>query len=534
MKVIQDSGKKVVALYRVSTKGQVDKNGIPLQEESCRKFAKSMNWEIVKEYYEKGVSGFKKRAGERDQVQKIMQEVREKKYNILLLFMYDRLGRLGDDTLDLARWFLNHEIEIWTVRDGQIRNDNIGDKIINLIRFNAAQEESEKSAFRISNRMRQLTEAGCYIGGPVPYGYKKVRKGRLDKKGREIYDLEIDEAESKIAQEIFKLYVYKGKGTEKIAQYLNEKGLRSNGGRLFRCNSINRILSNHLMIGYYKRQDVISIYLPELQIIEDGLFRKAQTIRLERSKKRDKDRLNAMSSKQETLLSGNLFCGDCGCRMGVFTRHKWYRKNDGTIRDYSYADYYHCLKKRQYKTCKGQTTYYVQKVDSKIRVFLNIVFEKVKYNNRHIIIEKESANYIKSLQSRCNSQKERLTNGKKDLKQLHLTIASTLEGNSVFTEKELKQAIVDQKELIDECRQAILEMEEEMSRAQDIRQNVKKRYAELCDWALRFESMDTDEKRYVVNQLLYKVRLYRGYEIEIEPNVGYKCFFDHMEHIKNI
>ena len=50
----------IFLLYRVSTKGQVEKDDIPMQKEAYRNFAESQGWEIVKEFSEKGVSGFKK------------------------------------------------------------------------------------------------------------------------------------------------------------------------------------------------------------------------------------------------------------------------------------------------------------------------------------------------------------------------------------------------------------------------------------------------------------------------------------------
>lgn len=532
MKIVKTDVKKVVALYRVSTKQQVDKNNIPLQEEACREFAKNKNWEIIKEYYEKGVSGYKNKADNRVEVQKIVRDVLDNKYDVLLLYMYDRLGRLGDDTLDLVKWLLNQGLEIWTVRDGQICNDNLGDKIINLIRFNAAQEESEKSAFRISNRMRQLTVQGFYTGGPVPYGYRKVRKGRLDKKGREIYDLEINEEESEIAKEIFMLYVYKGMGTEKIAQYLNNRGLRSNGGRLFRCNSINRILSNHLMIGYYKRQDIISSHLPELQIVEEDLFKKVQIIKSERAAKRNGDRRNAISSKQLVLLSGNIFCGACGHRMGAFSKHEQKRLSDGSIRQYGYSEYYHCLKKRQYKTCNGPTTYKAKNIDKEIKSFMTAIFSRAEHKNRQLVVEKKFVEQMALLRAVHAEKKKLRDNSRKELQRLHLEVASTLDGQNVFTVEDLKQAIDDQKAFISECELETKELDEEITHEESIYENVRKRYNEFCDWAARFEDMDIDEKRYVVNQLLYKVKLYRNYEMEIELNVEYRRFFEDIEYIR--
>ncbi|WP_156100174.1 recombinase family protein [Geobacillus kaustophilus] len=47
--------KRVATLYRVSTKGQLDGDDIPMQRNACRSFIeKQGNWELVKEYIEKG------------------------------------------------------------------------------------------------------------------------------------------------------------------------------------------------------------------------------------------------------------------------------------------------------------------------------------------------------------------------------------------------------------------------------------------------------------------------------------------------
>lgn len=59
--------KRVATLYRVSTKGQLDGNDIPMQQRACRRMIeKQEGWKLVKEYSERGVSGFKVSASNRD------------------------------------------------------------------------------------------------------------------------------------------------------------------------------------------------------------------------------------------------------------------------------------------------------------------------------------------------------------------------------------------------------------------------------------------------------------------------------------
>ena len=87
-----------------------------MQKEACRNFAESQGWEIVKEFSEKGVSGFKKSAKERDELQKVQQAAMEGKFDILLVFMFDRIGRIADETPFVVEWFVKNGIRVWSTK----------------------------------------------------------------------------------------------------------------------------------------------------------------------------------------------------------------------------------------------------------------------------------------------------------------------------------------------------------------------------------------------------------------------------------
>jgi len=97
--VITVTVKRVYCLYRVSTLGQVEKDDIPMQKTACRDFtATKSDWKIIKEFSEKGISGFKVSAKDRDTIQEIQKDAVEGKFDILLVFMFDRIGRKEDET----------------------------------------------------------------------------------------------------------------------------------------------------------------------------------------------------------------------------------------------------------------------------------------------------------------------------------------------------------------------------------------------------------------------------------------------------
>ena len=112
--------KRVYCLYRVSTIGQVDKNDIPLQKNSCREFATHQpGWVIQKEFQEKGVSGFKVSADDRDAIQELKTAAENNEFDILLVFMFDRIGRIDNETPFVVEWFIKHGIAVWSVNEGE-------------------------------------------------------------------------------------------------------------------------------------------------------------------------------------------------------------------------------------------------------------------------------------------------------------------------------------------------------------------------------------------------------------------------------
>lgn len=127
--------KRVICLYRVSTKGQVDKDDIPMQRIECRKFIETQGWTLVGEYAEKGVSGFKVSAEKRDAIMSIRKEAERGAFDVLLVFMFDRLGRRDDETPFLVEWFISKGIEVWSTREGQQKMESRADKLINYIRY---------------------------------------------------------------------------------------------------------------------------------------------------------------------------------------------------------------------------------------------------------------------------------------------------------------------------------------------------------------------------------------------------------------
>lgn len=98
-----------------------------------------MGWTIVHEEQKEGVSGHKVRAENRDKLQIIKELALKKQFDILLVFMFDRIA---DETPFVVEWFVKNKIQIWSTQEGEQKYENHIDKMMNYIHFWQADGES--------------------------------------------------------------------------------------------------------------------------------------------------------------------------------------------------------------------------------------------------------------------------------------------------------------------------------------------------------------------------------------------------------
>ena len=114
--------KRVRTLLRVSSRQQLHDDDIPIQRAEAEQFiAKQKDWVFDKEYLEKGISAYHNGVDDREVLQEIMQDAKRGEFEILLAYMSDRIGRQEEYSFYVAE--LNRMgIEVWTIKDGQLKN----------------------------------------------------------------------------------------------------------------------------------------------------------------------------------------------------------------------------------------------------------------------------------------------------------------------------------------------------------------------------------------------------------------------------
>ena len=518
---------RVCTLYRVSTDKQVDHNDknqadIPMQRKACRAFCDKMGWTIVHEEQEEGVSGHKVRAENRDKLQIIKNLARQKKFDILLVFMFDRIGRIADETPFVVEWFVKQGIEVWSTQEGQQRFDSHTDKLTNYIRFWQADGESEKTSIRTKTALGQLVEAGGFKGGLAPYGYDLVKSGRFNKRKHELYKLVVNEAEAAVVRTIFEKYVHEGYGAQRIATYLNNLGYRARTGKMWHHASIRGIVCNLTYTGVLRCGESRSQELPHLQIIEPELFEAVQRIRTNRAN--EAERTVPRNIGGQSLLSGNVFCGHCGARLSLTTNGKSYPCKEDPHRVVKRIRYICYGKTRKQTDCNGQTGYTAHILDGIIDKLVRQIFAKMKAVPRSEIVGIRYQEKMAERKNLLQSVRADYTKAANELDMLKAEIIKALRGESAFP-KELLGTMISESEA--KCAKLQKQFEDAQAayeEGQSLLRSLEKQYNNVISWAEIYDTADLETKKMIVNCLIRRIEVYRGYKLHVDFNIDFTQF----------
>ena len=509
--------KRIYTLYRVSTLGQVEKDDIPMQRKACHEFVlKNPDWRIVEEFSEKGVSGFKVSAKDRDVIQDIQKAAIENKFDVLLVFMFDRIGRKEDETPFVVEWFVKHGIEVWSVNEGQQRFDNHVDKLLNYIRYWQAAGESIKTSIRVSTSMGQIVQEGHFRGGSTAFGYRLEHLGRVNKKGHPLYDLVVDDVEAAVVRLIFDRFVNVGMGPQSIAAFLANEHIFNRKGERFVTGTIRNMVKNPTYRGVLRSGKSISEPFEHLRIIDDETFFRSQEFIRQRSNSGVADRFIPRRYSVGCLLTGNIFCANCGARLITSTSGKSRLRKDGTSSDRRFWRYICYNRMRHKEKCDGQYGYTATSIDETVIGVVRGILNQIKAVPLLSIIGKRHMEEVNEIKTKLSAAEKKLKKATDDTLTLKLEIVNALRGESSFPPKLLNEMISNAEEELNNTQEVVDKLNKKLLDTKKLEEEFELQHDRLIEWSEIFDNCALDEKKMIVCHLIDKVFVGSGYEISIE------------------
>ena len=305
--------KKKAAIYcRVSTYDQStgEYSSLSGQEDLLRRYCELQGWEIY-DIYKDSVSGSDL---EREQLQRLLLDAEDKKFQILAATKLDRISRTVLDFLELDKKLREMGIDI-VISTQNIDTTTSTGKMQRTILLAFAEFERDMIAERTKEKLFLQAQKGYWGGGHAPLGYDVFEK-----------KLVVKPEESELINRIF-IYYLETPSTNKVATRLIKEGFRpkqrkylsgkSGGGGRFSKEMIKRILNNVIYIGKIKLNDQEFKGLHE-PIVNEEIFGKVQ----KRLSESASDKYLTYQPRTELSLLGILKCGYCGHSLTAISAKK--------------------------------------------------------------------------------------------------------------------------------------------------------------------------------------------------------------------
>ncbi len=165
----QQERKQNIAIYiRVSTADQTTLN----QEIALKEYCDRNDYEIVKIYREEGVSGSKT---SRPQLDLMLQAIRRKEFDVVVVWKFDRLGRSTAHLLQVLEELKNKGVRLIATSQNIDTNTPMG-KFFFIILSGFAEMEREMIRERIKLGLARRKKQGKVMGRPKGSKDKKYRK----------------------------------------------------------------------------------------------------------------------------------------------------------------------------------------------------------------------------------------------------------------------------------------------------------------------------------------------------------------------
>ena len=385
--------KKIAGLYiRVSTEDQAREGfSLPEQEKRLRAMCEYKGYEIYKLYKDAGISA--KTGNTRPAFEELLQDIRDKKCNTIVVLKLDRLTRSVFDLEGIMN-FLEENNAYLDCANEEINTTNSSGKMVARLLTTVSQNEIERTNERTKFGLSGAIKEG-HIPARAPLGYKHI-----DKK------LVPDPLTKDIVIRIYNLY-FEGKSYYNIATIFNEEQVL--GKTNWKDTGILRIISNEVYKGDYvhgKRTNHPTLYKDVVEpIVSKEMWDNCQV-------QKKKNQKNYMRTQTYIFLQ-KLKCPKCGRILAGGASHK--------IKSDKWYFYYRC------GNCKSNI--HEDKIEDKIKVLLADILE---YDN--VVNEF----FLPVLKSKIDNPKEQLEKELKSLNNKRDRIRKAYI-DELFTEEEFKQ-----------------------------------------------------------------------------------------------
>lgn len=181
-------------------------------------------------------------------------------------------------------------------------------------------------------------------------------------------------------------------------------------------------------------------------------------------------------------------------------------------------------KTRKQTECDGQTGYTAHILDGIIDKVVRQIFERMKSVPKSEIV---NARYRQKMEERkvlLQTVRAEHKNAAAELEILKAEIINVLRGESLFTKETLSGMVNQAEAKVAKLQEQLEAAQEAYEEGQTVMDTLNSQYDDIISWADMYDSASMEAKKMIVNCLIKRVEVYRGYKLHIDFNIDLEQF----------
>ena len=300
--------------------------------------------------------------------------------------------------------------------------------------------------------------------------------------------------------------------------------LTKKGTSLWRGTTIRAIIENPIYKGIRRFGDERSEPFEELRIVDDVTFEKC----IQMVKGRACTPVHApdgvVHTDSRSLLSGLLYCADCGTKLYFSHNTTTKKMADGTKRKYE-RDMYRCYRKlSSRKTCRGPSAYNAERLNDAVDTEIRKHLARLGSISEEDLLKAACSQNADLYEVAYRQAEEEFQKASRQVAALEEETVKALTGESQLDLGVVNGMLLKHRAKLEECQRTMEEAKAKKEAEVENNKAAQAQVKEMLTWVERYDKASVEAKHMIIAALVDRIEIGENYEVHIQFKVSAEQF----------
>ena len=171
-----------------------------------------------------------------------------------------------------------------------------------------------------------------------------------------------------------------------------------------------------------------------------------------------------------------------------------------------------------------QTGYTAHILDEIVDKLVRRIFERMRSISKDEVLRARYSEKISELESMLQAAKADYAKAERDLTSLKSEVLKAINGESAFSPELLNSLITEAEKRSHELLERYTASQHASAQSRAMLDELSAQYDDVISWAYMYDHASIESKKMIINYLIKRIEVSRGYKLRVEFNIDFEQF----------